>query len=221
MLHLTHNKPRFPRTKRFPIAYTRNKSVTSNFISTNAPPRTLTESIAQNLKPSSSQNFANRVGVMSKYFDTPNRTNRDFPERNTVFATHPRRNTSTSNFYFRSRRTPCPLFPNLYPLCIHVRVLSKYSDIPKRTNLDFPERNTRFEAGERKSTLTSFFICHRQRKRRLTSDSTTISIQFEQGERQSQADGHESRNSHRSTISDRLIPSDLPQRPRRLEGEEQ
>jgi S-formylglutathione hydrolase FrmB len=43
---------------------------------------------------------------------------------------------------------------------MHVRVFSEYSDIPIRTNLVFPERNTRFEARERKGTLTSILNFH-------------------------------------------------------------
>ena len=85
MLHLAQSKPQISRTIRFPIANTRNKSV-------------------------------------------------------------------TSNFFFVSAHLP--IASSLMPA--HVRVLSEYSYIPDRSNLDFPERNTRFEARERKSTLTSF-----------------------------------------------------------------
>jgi FkbM family methyltransferase len=153
MLHLAHSKPQIPRTKRFPIAYTRNKSVTSNLISTSVPPRTLTQSIAQNLKPSRLRNSANHVGVMSKYFDTPSRANREFPERNTQFTTHRCRDTSTSVFHFASAHLG-PIASSLAPA--HVRVLSEYSDRSNQTNRDFLEENTRFDTAACKRTLTSF-----------------------------------------------------------------
>jgi hypothetical protein len=152
MLHLAQFKPQIPRTKRFEIAYTRNKSVTSNFISTSTPPRTMTKSISQNLKRSSARNSANRVGVMSKYFDTPNRTNRAFSEQNTQFTTRPCRNTSTSNLYSRIGRTLCPRLPNLCPLCSYVRVLSEYSDIRDTKYLKSLERNTQIRVWEYPNT---------------------------------------------------------------------
>jgi hypothetical protein len=206
MLHLAQSKPQIHRTKRFPIAYTRNKPITSSLFSTSAPSRTPTISIAQDriahitnnstmcvavtlhlsnsprsknlnsleqnipsatrrgsrdatsnfyssafLKPIASSRWPAHVGVMSKYFDTPNRINRDFPKRNTTLTTNRRRSTPTRNFYYSSAHL-VSIASSLSP--VHVRVLSEYSYIPNQTNHDFLEQNDSSDPRRRKSTLT-------------------------------------------------------------------
>jgi hypothetical protein len=159
MLHRTHNKPRFPRTKRFEIVYTRNKPVTSNFIFASEYSRTLTDSRAQNRKPRIANDSANHVAVMLQPCNTPRSQNHDFPERNTQSATRQGCSNATRNFYFASNTRTSRRVEAIQKAPTHVRVFSEYSDIQDQTNLDFPEQNQRFPVDKRKSTLTSFFIC--------------------------------------------------------------
>ena len=83
---------------------TRNlhRTPTPIFNSCDVQPITPTNSIAQKRKPRITTFLPNRVGVMSKYSDTPNKQNRVFPEQNPSFTTHARRSTPTSIFCFCS-----------------------------------------------------------------------------------------------------------------------
>ena len=156
MLHPTQSKLQIPRTKRFPTTSARNKSVTSNFISTSAQTNTLTNSVTKNRNATRTGNLPMRVAVMLQRGNTPRHQNVEIPEQDIHSATHSRCRIATRSFYFCSQRTPCPLLPNLCPLCLYVRVSSEYSDIPSQANRDFLERNPRIESVKRKSTLTSF-----------------------------------------------------------------
>ena len=119
MLHLAQSKPQIPRTKRFPIARTRNKSVTSNFIllptslfplAAILSPHLVGQAfqpdkcafLARNLKPRISTLLPHYVRVFSEYSDIPNTTNPDFPEQNIRFEARERKSTLISKFNFRS-----------------------------------------------------------------------------------------------------------------------
>ena len=77
-------------------------TLTSIFNSCSLQPITPTTATAHNLRPIASSLAPPDVGVMSKYSDTPSRTNPDFPGQNTAFATHERRSTPTQNVNFRA-----------------------------------------------------------------------------------------------------------------------
>ena len=153
MLHLAQSKPQFPRTKHFPTASARNKFVTLNLNSTSAPWHTLTKSIEQNHNARVTNDPTYHVAVTLQRGNTPRHQNRDFLARNIHSATHRGCSFATRNFY-SVRAHLAPIASSLWPA--YVRVLSEYSYIPDQSNLDFPERNTRNEAPERKSTRTSF-----------------------------------------------------------------
>jgi hypothetical protein len=121
---------------------------------------TLTISRAQNHKPHITNDSANHVEVMSKYFDTPRNTNLNFSEQNTQFATRRCRSVPTSNFYLRNSTRASYRTREIRKSPTNVRVFSEYSDTPNSRNLNFPERNTRVVTVERKSTLTSFLNLH-------------------------------------------------------------
>jgi hypothetical protein len=76
----------------------RHRTLTPNLNSRSLQPITPTNSTAQKRKPRITTFLPNRVGVMSKYSDTPNKQNHDFPEPNPSFTTHERRSTPTQNF---------------------------------------------------------------------------------------------------------------------------
>jgi hypothetical protein len=111
-------------------------TLTSNFNSCGLQPITPTNSIAQKRKPRITTLLPNRVGVMSKYSDTPSRTNHDFPEQNTTFTTHERRSTPTQDFNLRSAPQTSNLTPVASQRWVRVGVpqqrRSKKSQIPSR-----------------------------------------------------------------------------------------
>ena len=153
MLHLTQSKPHFSRTKLFQIASTRNKPVTSKVIRASAQVLTQTDSIARNRNARRTNDSAIRVARMSHHCNTPRIQNLNIPEQNIQSAPRQGCSNATPKFYFPSEHHG-PIASSLSP--VHVRVFSEYSDIGNAAILDFPARNPRFEACERKSTRTSF-----------------------------------------------------------------
>ena len=186
MLHPAHNKPRFPRTKCFPIPSTRNKSVTSFF------------SASAHLTPVASSLSPAHVRVFSEYSDIPNTTNPDFPEQNQPFSVDKRKSTLTSflnsrEFVGQAFQPECALTTNhlkLQACCLsprHVGFALGYPNSADSKNRElqpenhtFPQRTYWFTPTQ-KSALTSNFYwyeggqtfasCHKTGKSRYLGPS--------------------------------------------------
>jgi hypothetical protein len=169
MLHPSLHKPRFSRTKLFPSAYTRNKSVTPNFFCASAQSLTQTSSVARKHDWRITTNSAMRVAMLLQDCNTSHNQKRGCAERNSQSATRRGCSIATRTFYVCSGARISGGVNETQKVSTHVRVLSEYSDIPNETNLDFPEQNTRFPVDERNSTLTSFFYSHGARLKSVVS----------------------------------------------------